>query len=60
MRGQSSVNESMITGESMPVTKTVGDKVLGGTTNIQGLIYVEAIHVGDETAIGKIAKLVSG
>lgn len=58
VRGTSSVNEAMITGESMPVTKKLGDKVLGGTTNIQGLLYVEAVHVGDETAIGKIAKLV--
>jgi Cu+-exporting ATPase len=49
----------MITGESMPVSKKTGDKVLGGTTNLQGLIYVQAINVGEETAIGKIAKLVS-
>lgn len=49
----------MITGESIPVTKNNGDKVIGGTINLQGLIYIEALHVGDDTAIGRIAKLVS-
>ncbi|KAH7284245.1 hypothetical protein KP509_34G045000 [Ceratopteris richardii] len=56
--GQSHVNESMITGEAAPVPKTQGDKVIGGTMNQGGILYVKATHVGSETALSQIVQLV--
>jgi Cu+-exporting ATPase len=56
--GRSSVDESMITGESMPVGKNVGDEVIGATINKQGLFRFEATKVGKETALAQIIKLV--
>lgn len=56
--GKSSCNESMLTGESMPVSKTVGDTVLGGTVNQQGMLLVRAECVGHEGALAKIIGLV--
>ncbi|HRF93820.1 MAG TPA: copper-transporting ATPase, partial [Aggregatilineales bacterium] len=44
--GQSSVDESMLTGESLPVTKQVGNPVIGGTVNKQGRLVIEAQKVG--------------
>ncbi|MFW5929785.1 MAG: heavy metal translocating P-type ATPase, partial [Halobacteriota archaeon] len=49
--GSSAVDESMVTGESVPVEKTEGDEVIGSTINEQGVLYVEATKVGEETAI---------
>lgn len=56
--GTSSVDESMITGESMPLTKRVGDKVIGGTINSTGPLKVKAAKVGEDTALAQIIKIV--
>jgi len=56
--GQSAVNEAMITGESMPVEKTVGEKVIAGTTNGDGSLRVRVSAVGDQTALSGIMRLV--
>ncbi|CAM6034660.1 unnamed protein product [Sphagnum compactum] len=56
--GQSFVNESMITGEARPVPKKIGDKVIGGTMNENGVLHVSATHVGAETALSQIVRLV--
>ncbi|MCL4448439.1 MAG: heavy metal translocating P-type ATPase [Actinobacteria bacterium] len=56
--GSSSIDESMLTGESMPQEKTVGDKVIGATVNGQGLLKVRALAVGADTALASIVQLV--
>jgi len=56
--GLSSVDESMVTGESVPVEKREGDRVIGGTSNQQGVLEVEATAVGAATAIAQIVRLV--
>jgi Cu+-exporting ATPase len=56
--GRSAVDESMITGESWPAEKGVGDEVIGATINKQGLLTFEATRVGKETALAQIIKLV--
>ncbi|MBO5408487.1 MAG: cadmium-translocating P-type ATPase [Clostridia bacterium] len=56
--GQTSVNESMLTGESLPVDKAVGDMVYSGTTNQNGYVKIEATKVGDTTVISQIIRLV--
>ena len=58
--GNSSVDESMITGESLPVEKTLGDSVIGATINKVGAFKFEARKVGRETALAPIIKLVEG
>jgi len=56
--GRSAVDESMITGESLPVDKAPGDTVIGATINRQGLLRFEATKVGRETALAQIIRLV--
>ncbi|MDR0584354.1 MAG: heavy metal translocating P-type ATPase [Treponema sp.] len=56
--GQTAIDESMLTGESMPVDKKSGDKVFGATINANGLIRFKAEKVGGETALAQIIKLV--
>ncbi len=58
IEGHSSFNESMITGESMPVNKGPGDEVIGATINTEGLIKFEATKVGKNTALAQIVRLV--
>ncbi len=56
--GRSSVDESMITGESIPLTKSKGDKVTGGTINMTGSLRIKAAKVGEDTALAQIIKIV--
>ncbi|WP_416839979.1 heavy metal translocating P-type ATPase [Haloferax sp. DFSO52] len=56
--GDSAVDESMVTGESVPVSKEPGDEVVGSTVNQNGVLVVEATKVGSETAIQQIVSLV--
>ena len=58
IEGSSQVDESMLTGESMPVKKTVGDKVVGATINKSGSFRYRATKVGADTALAQIVKLV--
>src|SRR5699024_1049514 len=56
--GVSSVDESMITGESIPVDKKKGDEVIGATVNKNGLLHVKATKVGKDTALQQIIHIV--
>lgn len=58
VRGSSAVDESMVTGESLPVEKRVGDTVIGGTINKTGSFEFEATRVGSETMLAQIIRLV--
>jgi Cu+-exporting ATPase len=58
LKGNSSVDESMVSGESIPVEKTIGDKVIGGTINKNGSFEFRAAAVGADTVVAHIAKLV--
>ncbi|MFZ5651646.1 MAG: heavy metal translocating P-type ATPase [Bacillota bacterium] len=56
--GQSTIDESMLTGESIPVDKRAGDEVIGGTINKHGTLKFEATKVGSDTALAQIIKIV--
>jgi len=56
--GFTAIDESMLTGESLPVEKKIGDQVIGSTLNKMGMIHFEATRVGKETALAQIVKLV--
>ena len=57
-KGHSSVDESMLTGESLPVSKEEGDKVIGGTLNRNGMLRILAERVGQDTVLARIIKMV--
>ena len=59
IEGRSAVDESMVTGESMPVTKTIADRVIGGTINRSGTLVVRAGNVGRDSMLARIVAMVS-
>jgi len=59
LEGTGSVDESMVTGESMPVTKAVGDRLIGGTVNGTGALVMRAEKVGSETMLARIVTMVA-
>jgi P-type Cu+ transporter len=59
VEGRSAIDESMVTGESMPVTKEVGTPVIGGTINQSGALVIEARKVGRDTMLSQIVQLVA-
>ncbi|MBU3569834.1 heavy metal translocating P-type ATPase [Priestia aryabhattai] len=58
IEGQSAIDESMLTGESVPVDKNIGDKVIGATLNKNGFLKIKATNVGKETVLAQIIKVV--
>nr|MBA4404911.1 copper-translocating P-type ATPase [Nanoarchaeum sp.] len=58
VKGESSVNESMITGESLPVDKKKGSNVIGATINQYGILYVKATKIGEDTFLAHVINLV--
>ncbi len=58
VEGTSSVDESVITGESMPITKRGGSKVIGGTINATSALRIKAVKIGEDTALSQIIKIV--
>jgi Cu2+-exporting ATPase len=58
VEGESDVDESMVTGESLPVHKGPGDSVIGATINVDGMLRVRATKVGSDTALAQIVRLV--
>ena len=56
--GESSVNEAMLTGESLPVEKTVGSEVIGGSVNQNGALYVKVTRTGEDTTLARIIRFV--
>jgi Cu+-exporting ATPase len=59
LEGRSALDESMVTGESMPVTKAVGDRVIGGTLNQSGALVIRADKVGRDTMLARIVQMVA-
>ncbi|HEL2505003.1 TPA: cadmium-translocating P-type ATPase [Streptococcus suis] len=59
IRGESRVNEALVTGESKPIEKNPGDEVIGGSTNGGGVLYVEIKQTGDKSFISQVQTLIS-
>ena len=59
LEGESAIDESMLTGEPMPVTKRVGDKVIGATVNTSGSLVMHAEKIGSQTMLSQIVQMVS-
>ncbi len=58
IKGSSAVDESMLTGESLPVEKSIDDEVVGGSLNKEGILYIKVTRVGEDTTLSKIIKFV--
>ncbi len=58
IKGNSSVDQSMLTGESLPIDKNINDEVVGGSLNKEGILYIKVSRVGDDTTLSKIIKFV--
>ncbi|SHF54074.1 Cu+-exporting ATPase [Devosia limi DSM 17137] len=59
VEGRSALDESMVTGESLPVTKEVGDRLIGGTINQSGGLVMETLQVGQDTMLARIVQMVA-
>jgi Cu+-exporting ATPase len=60
VEGAGNIDEAAVTGESLPVSRSMGDHVIGGTTNLDGRIVVETTAIGGETVLAKVIRLVEG
>ena len=57
IRGNSSVNESLLTGESYPVARKLGEEVIAGSMNIDGTLWIKVVRTSDESTLSSIQKL---